>query len=58
MRNPANPPNSRSGAMIAHPSRMSRCHNGRGLRSAGIAPMRNTIAMLTQSKPTAVSGLV
>jgi hypothetical protein len=27
------------------------------LRSAGIAPIRKTIAMATQSKPTAVSGV-
>jgi hypothetical protein len=40
---------------IAHPSMTSRCHSGRGLRSAGIAPIRNTIPPATQSSPTAAS---
>ena len=41
--------------MVAHPSMTSRCHNGRGLRSAGIVPTRKTIAPATQSRPTAVT---
>src|SRR6266436_250927 len=54
MRNPAYAPNSRSGATIAHPRMTSRCHNGRDLRSTGIAPIRKRIPPATQSRPTAV----
>src|SRR5258707_9918662 len=53
MLTPAYAPNSSSGTMTAHPSTTSRCHNGRGLRSAGIAPIRKMIPLATQGGPTA-----
>src|SRR5229473_1076586 len=51
MRNPAYAPYSRSGATIAHPSMTKSCHNGRGLRSTGIVPIRKMIPAATQSRP-------
>src|SRR6266849_1006799 len=57
MRIPAYAPNSRSGATFAHPSMTSRCHSGRGWRSAGTGPIRKMIPAATQSRPT-VAGSV